>query len=215
MKVESLKNRKQRATLVCRMLDACCPNARMILEYSNHWELLVAVMLSAQCTDLQVNKVTKPLFKKYPLLDDYIRATPDVFEKDIFSTGFYKNKTKHILAAARVVRDRFGGYLPKTIEDMLAIPGVGRKTANVVLGNAFGIVEGIAVDTHVKRLARLFGLTAAEDPDTIEQDLMVVLPKSKWFEITYQIIDYGRRYCTARCRHTDCPMFQKLIGKFG
>lgn len=209
--MKTFEERKQRATLVCRMLDTLCSDARMILEYSTHWELLVAVMLSAQCTDVQVNKVTKQLFKKYPSLDDYILATPSVFEKDIFSTGFYKNKTKHVLAAARVIRDRFGGKIPKTIEEMIAIPGVGRKTANVVLGNAFGIVEGIAVDTHVKRLARLFGLTAAEDPDTIEQDLMAVFPKSKWFEITYQIIDYGRRYCTARCRHTDCPVFQKII----
>lgn len=209
--MKTFEERKQRATLVCRMLDALCPKARMILEYSNHWELLVAVMLSAQCTDLQVNKVTKQLFQKYPLLDDYIRATPSVFEQDIFSTGFYKNKTKNILAAAKVVRDRFGECLPKTIPEMLVIPGVGRKTANVVLGNAFGIVEGIAVDTHVKRLARLFGLTTAEDPDAIEQDLMAVLPKSKWFQITYQMIDYGRRYCTARCRHTDCPIFQKII----
>lgn len=209
--MKTLGERKQRATLVCRMLDTLCSDAHMILEYSNHWELLVAVMLSAQCTDVQVNKVTKQLFKKYPLLDDYIRATSSVFEKDIFSTGFYKNKTKNVLAAARVVQDRFGGKIPKTIEEMTAIPGVGRKTANVVLGNAFGIVEGIAVDTHVKRLARLFGLTSAKDPNAIEQDLMAVFPKSAWFDITYKFIDYGRRYCTARCRHTDCPMFQKLI----
>jgi endonuclease-3 len=127
----------------------------MILEYSNNWELLVAVELSAQCTDKKVNEITKKLFKKYKALDDYVKADPREFERDIFSSGFYRAKTKNILAAAKMVQEKFHGEIPKTMHEILTIPGVARKTGNVVLGNAYGVVEGIAVDTHVKRLARI------------------------------------------------------------
>ena len=179
----------------------------MILKHGNSWELLVAVELSAQCTDKKVNEVTAHLFKKYKTLDDYLKAKPREFEKDIFQTGFYKNKTKNILAAAKLVKEKFGGKLPKSISAMLTIPGVGRKTANVVLGNAYGIVEGIAVDTHVGRLARVLGLSRHTDPNKVEQDLMKIVPKKDWFKFTYLLIEYGRNYCPARPhKHDECPL---------
>lgn len=198
--------RKQRALTILYELKKLHPNAGMILKYTNPWELLVAVQLSAQCTDVQVNKVTEKLFKKYQKLDDYLNAKKKIFEHDIFSTGFYKNKTKNILAAAKMIKEKFHGNIPKTMKEMLMIPGVGRKTANVVLGNAYGIVEGIAVDTHVHRVSRVLGLTAETTPEKIEQDLMAVLPKKEWFTWTYRMIDYGRKYCTARCKHDKCPL---------
>jgi endonuclease III len=194
-------------------LERLFPLAGMILRYGNPWELLVAVELSAQCTDARVNLVTQKLFKKYRTLDDYVNADPREFEKDIFQTGFYKNKTKNILAAARVVKERFGGVLPKTMEEMLTIPGVGRKTANVVLGNAYGLAEGIAVDTHVMRLAQVLGLSKKKTAEKIEKDLMKIIPQKSWFRSTYLLIDYGRKYCTARPHdHAACPLGGELIG---
>ncbi len=185
----------------------------MILQYSNPWELLVAVELSAQCTDLRVNIVTEKLFRKYRSLEDYVNADPKEFEKDIFQTGFYKNKSKNILAAAKVLKETFGGELPKTMKDMLTIPGVGRKTANVVLGNAYGIAEGIAVDTHVMRLAQVLGLSRHKTPEKIEKDLMKLIPQKEWFHSTYLLIDYGRKHCTARPHdHEHCPLGGNLIG---
>ena len=181
----------------------------MILNFSTPWECLVAVQLSAQCTDMQVNRVTAKLFKKYRTLEDYVYAKPEDFEKDIFSTGFYKNKTKNILAAARVIHEDFGGRVPSTMCEILTVPGVARKTANVVLGNCYGVVEGIAVDTHVKRLTHRFGLTKARDPNKIEKDLMGLFPQKEWFSLTYYLIEYGRRYCTARTSdHSNCPLRQ-------
>jgi len=145
-----------------------------------------------------VNKVTKSLFKKYKTLNDYVQADIREFEQDIKSTGFYKMKAKNVLAGARVVQEEFGGEIPKTIKEMTTIPGVGRKTANVVLGNAYGIVEGIAVDTHVKRFAIRFDLTDNKTPEKIEQDLMEILPKKDWFNFTYLAIEYGRNIAPAR-----------------
>ena len=147
------------------------------LRYANNWELLVSVILSAQCTDKKVNEVTQKLFKKYKTLDDYVNADSKEFEKNIYSTGFYRNKTKNILASAKIVKETFGDKVPNTMEEILTLPGVSRKTANVVLGNAYGVVEGIAVDTHVIRLSRLLGLSNEKDPKKIEQDLMLILPK--------------------------------------
>lgn len=184
------------------LLKKLFPKAGMVLNYSNNWELLVAVVLSAQCTDVMVNKVTEKLFKKYRTLDDYVHADPRAFEQDIRSTGFYKNKAKNILAAAKIVQDRFGGKLPRTMEEMLEIPGVARKTANVVLGNAYGVVEGIAVDTHVRRFVLKFDLSDHRDPLRIEQDLMKLAPRKDWFTLTYLFIEYGRQICPAR-KH-DC-----------
>ncbi len=207
MEMQEKKISRKRAQDIYRALSKLFPKAGMVLKYSNNWELLVAVILSAQCTDKKVNEVTARLFKKYPKLEDYVRVNQKSFEKDIFSTGFYRNKTKNILAAAKMVQKRFGGKIPCTMSEMLIIPGVARKTANVVLGNAYGIVEGIAVDTHVKRLANRLGLSKHHDPRKIEQDLMAILPKSQWFKLTYLLIEYGRKYCTAKKHaHSACPL---------
>lgn len=199
--------KKRRAAEILHGLKKLFPEARMMLRYRSNWELLVAVELSAQCTDKKVNEVTEKLFKKYDKLDDYVEADPREFEKDIYQTGFYKNKTKNILAAAKMVEEQFGGKIPKTMEEILTIPGVARKTANIVLGNAYGIVEGIAVDTHVKRLATLWGLSREKNTDKIEKDLMELLPQKEWFDFTYRVIEYGRKYCTARVKdHSACPL---------
>jgi len=196
----------KKASNIIRELKKLFPKASMALKYSNNWELLVSVVLSAQCTDKKVNEVTEKLFKKYRALEDYVNAKPKDFEKDIYSTGFYKNKTKNILAAAKMIKREYGGEVPRTMSEMLTIPGVARKTANVVLGNAYGIVEGIAVDTHVKRLANLWGVSDENNPEKIEQDLMNLVPKKDWFKLTYLFIEYGRKYCPARHKHEDCPL---------
>lgn len=204
------EDKKEKAKKIVTELKKLFPDAKMILGHSNHWELLVAVQLSAQCTDKKVNEVTEKLFKKYKTLDDYIKVKPSEFEKDIYATGFYKNKTKNILAAAKMIKEKFGGTLPKTMAKMLTIPGVARKTANVVLGNAYGVVEGVAVDTHVRRLTQKFGLTKQNDPEKIEKDLMEIVPKKDWFKFTYLVIDYGRKYCPAKKHdHANCPLVKK------
>jgi len=207
--VGTIAERKKRATVIFARLKKLIPRqeATIALNFTNPWELLVAVILSAQCTDKKVNEVTATLFKKYHTLEDYIHADPREFEKDVFSTGFYRNKTKHILASAKLVRDVWNGRVPDTMMDILTLPGVSRKTANVVLGNAYGVVDGIAVDTHVRRLARLWGLTNEWDPKKIEIDLMQIIPKKGWLRATYYMIEYGRRYCPATIRdHSACPL---------
>jgi len=199
--------RISRGRVVLRRLKGLFPDVGMMLTYKNDWELLVAVELSAQCTDKKVNEVTPALFARYRTLNDYVDADPREFEQLIYQTGFYRNKTKNILAAATMVREEFGGKIPKTMEEMLRIPGVARKTANVVLGNAHGVVEGIAVDTHVKRLAHVLGLSEEHDPNKIERELMRVFPRKEWFHATYLLIEYGRTYCPARKHdHTKCPL---------
>lgn len=198
----SLEGRATTARKIVRKLRELFPKARIVLKYSNNWELLVAVQLSAQCTDKKVNEVTERLFQKYKTLEDYIEADPREFEKDIHSTGFFRNKTKNILAAGRMMQEKFGEKIPKTMKEILTLPGVARKTANVVLGNAYGVVEGIAVDTHVKRLSQKLGLTNHSDPVKIEKDLMELLPQKDWFFFTYGMIEYGRHICPAR-KH-DC-----------
>ncbi len=207
------KQLQEKAGAILSELRKLFPTAGMILKYSNNWELLVAVELSAQCTDKKVNEVTEKLFKKYRTLDDYVHANPREFEKDIFQTGFYRAKTKNILAAAKMVKEVYGGEIPRTMKEILLIPGVARKTGNVVLGNAYGVVEGVAVDTHVKRLARVFGLTKSENPIHIERDLMAIIPQEDWFKATYLFIEYGRTYCKAtRHDHAHCPL-KKFHGK--
>ena len=202
---------KKRALKIIRVLRKLFPHAAMSLHHADHWQLLVAVELSAQCTDKKVDEVTKLLFKKYRVLDDYIHANRHKFERDIRQTGFYHAKAKNILAAAKTVKEKFHGKVPKTMESMLTIPGVGRKSANVILGNAHGVVEGIAVDTHVKRLARVFGLSNEKTPEKIEKDLMLIVPKKEWFTITYLFIEYGRKYCVARPHdHELCPLTKLL-----
>lgn len=204
-----LNKLKDKASKIMADLKQLFPKSKTALNYSNNWELYVAVVLSAQCTDKKVNEVTEKLFKKYSKFDDYLKASSQEFERDVRPTGFYRNKAKNILAAADFIKKYFNGKLPKTMEEMLKIPGVGRKTANVVLGNAYGVVEGIAVDTHVKRLSRLFGLTKENNPDKIEKNLMAILPKKEWFDFTYRLIDYGRNYCPARPhRHEKCPLYK-------
>jgi endonuclease III len=209
----SLAARKKRAQKVFRVLGTLFPNPKIALAYGNHWELLVAVELSAQCTDKKVNEVTPALFKKYRTLDAYTHANPREFERMIHACGFYRAKTKNILAAAKVVKAKFHGKLPRTMAEMVTIPGVGRKSANVILGNAYGVVEGIAVDTHVKRLAGVLGLSREKTPEKIERDLMEIIPQKDWFKATYMLIDYGRKYCPARPhKHELCPL-TKALGK--
>ncbi len=211
-----LAARRERAELVNCELQKMYPRARCVLNYSNPWELVVAVQLSAQCTDAQVNKVTPALFARYPQLVDYVHARASDFERDIFSTGFYRNKARNILAAARMVSERFGGEVPRTMGELLELPGVARKTANVVLGNAYGVIDGIAVDTHVGRLAQVLGLTRAKMPEKIEQDLMRLLPREEWFVFTYRLIEYGREYCVARRHdHARCPLTPLLQDNAG
>lgn len=197
-----LRERKRRLRRILRELKKLFPRASIVLRYSSNWELLVSVILSAQCTDKKVNEVTARLFKKYRTLNGYVAADPAEFAHEIRPTGFFRSKTKNILAAAKMVKEKFHDQVPRTMRELLELPGVGRKTANVVLGNAYGIVEGIAVDTHVRRLSVKLGLTDHTDPDKIEQDLMKLLPKKEWFNFTYRMIEYGRHICSAR-RH-DC-----------
>ena len=181
---KTISNRQRRAREIFRWLKKNYPEARIALKFGNRMQLLVAVMLSAQCTDKKVNEVTVPLFKKYKTVGDFADADPAVFEKEIHSCGFYRAKTRNIIAAAKMIRREFRGVLPRTMRDMLRIPGVARKTANVVLGNAYGVVEGIAVDTHVIRFANVCGLSPHRDPKKIEQDLMRLFLKKDWFGLT-------------------------------
>ena len=191
---ETFNERKKRAAKIVRKLRQLFPKATIALKYSNFWELLVAVQLSAQCTDKKVNEVTAELFKKYRTLEDYLKADPKEFERDIHACGFFRNKTRNILAAARMVQEKFGGKVPRTMQAILQLPGVARKTANVVLANAYGVVEGIAVDTHVMRLSQKLGLTDSKNPVKIEQDLMKLLQKKDWFFFTYGMINTDVRY---------------------
>lgn len=178
------------------------PNPRIALDHSNTWELLVAVQLSAQCTDARVNKVTEKLFKKYTSVTAYADALQVEMEKDVYQCGFYRNKAKNIRNAARMLIEQFNGKVPKTMDALLTIPGVARKTANVVLSNAFQIHEGIAVDTHVRRFAIRFDLSDFTDPVRIERDLKEIMPQSEWWGFNHRLVHYGRDVCPAR-KH-DC-----------
>lgn len=183
---------------VLRILKKEYPLARIALNFNNPLELLVAVILSAQCTDVRVNIITAQLFKKYRTVRDYARADTKEFEQDIRSAGFFRNKAGNIISAAqKIVRD-YGGKVPDSMEELLTLPGVARKTANIVLFNAYGITSGIAVDTHVRRLSRRLGLTGNEDPVKIEQDLMKIIPKKDWGRFSYLLIEHGRKICDAR-----------------
>jgi len=195
---ESFEQKKKRAAKIFERLTKAYPNAKIVLNYKNNIQLLAAVILSAQCTDKKVNEVTEKLFKKYKTVDDFAKANLKTFEQEIRSTGFYHNKAKNIIAAAKMIRDKFGGKLPKTMDEMLLLPGVARKTANVVLGNAYGVVEGIAVDTHVRRVSRHLELTTEQNPEKIEQDLMKLFNKKDWFLLTYLFVEYGRGVHTAK-----------------
>jgi len=200
--MKKLQERKKRAQQINQMLKRLYPNAAIALKYTNNWELLVSVVLSAQCTDERVNAVTKKLFKKYKTIDDYAKAKQAVIEKNIYQTGFYRNKAKNIITAAKMIKKDFGGTVPDTMESLLKIPGVARKTANIVLSNAFGKNEGIAVDTHVRRFAIRFDLSDYTDPVRIERDLMELIPKKDWHQFNHALVLYGREACPAR-KH-DC-----------
>lgn len=189
---------KKRIQKVLQLLRASFPREQIFLEHESALELLIATILSAQCTDARVNIVTKKLFKKYTTLEEYVHANPREFEKDIHSTGFYKNKTKNILAACKKIKFEFGGNVPQTMEQLLLIPGVGRKTANIVLSQGFGIQEGITVDTHVQRLSQRLGLSKNKSPKKIEQDLMRVVPKTEYWWLNTALINHGRATCLAR-----------------
>ena len=181
------------------------------LNYSNPWELYVAVALSAQQTDVGVNRVTPDLFKKYKKLSDYQKATLEEFEQDIKRINFYRGKAKAIKKAADIVADKYNGKLPEDMEELIELPFIGRKTANVILQEAFGKTEGIVVDTHVRRLTTLFGLTTNKDPEKIERDLMGLLDKKYWHDFALGLILYGREYCTARCKHESCPLREYIV----
>jgi endonuclease-3 len=186
------------ALKIIKLLEKEHPDAKIALHYTNPLELLIATILSAQCTDERVNIVTKKLFKKYRTAEDYANADVKELEEDIRSTGFYRNKTRNIKKCCQMLVERFNSQVPQAMEEMLKLPGVARKTANVVLSNAFGVIEGIAVDTHVRRLAIRLGLTEQEDPDKIEANLMEIVPKNYWMKITDLLIFHGRRVCIAK-----------------
>jgi len=174
------------------------PDAQGTLDFSNPLELLIATELAAQSTDERVNRVSRDLFRKYRSVEDYATVSEEELEQDIRSTGFYRNKAKNIRAASQRIITNYGGEVPRTMEDLLTLPGVGRKTANVVLGNAFGIIVGFVVDTHVGRLARRFGWTTNEDPVKVEQDLMRIVPRKDWLDLSHLMIYHGRAICIAR-----------------
>jgi endonuclease-3 len=187
-----------RVRAILQKLDEAYPEAACALTHRNAFQLLVSTILSAQCTDERVNRVTATLFPKYPNPKAFAYANPNELEQDIRPTGFFRNKTKSIMGASKKIVEEFRGEVPRTMEELLTLPGVARKTANVVLGTAFGIASGIVVDTHVQRLAERLDLSKNSDPKKIEQDLMQVIPKEKWILFSHQLIWHGRRVCQAR-----------------
>jgi len=189
-------------TEIIEILKRTYPKAKCALHHRNPLELLVSTILSAQCTDERVNKVTEKLFQKYRSAKDFSTADPKTFEQEIKPTGFFRNKAKSILGCTAALVEKHGGEVPKTMEELLELPGVGRKTANVILGNAFGIASGIVVDTHVRRLANRIGFSKEDDPEKIEQDLMKIIPKSDWILFANALIWHGRKRC--RARNPDC-----------
>jgi endonuclease-3 len=189
---------KQRVRKIIRLLKRAYPDAKCSLNHANAFELLIATILSAQCTDARVNIVTQDLFRKYRQPEDYLKVSPKELEKDIRTTGFFRNKTKSIQGTAKVLTEEYGGKVPETIEELLELPGVARKTANVVLGNAFGIRSGVVVDTHVTRLSHRLGLSSQKTAEKIEQDLIAIVPKKDWVIFPHLLIAHGRGICKAR-----------------
>jgi endonuclease-3 len=187
-----------RASKVLELLEKNYPNAEIALDYATPLQLLVATILSAQATDKQINMITPKLFKKYKTAGDYANADLEELEQYIKSSGFYHNKAKNIKNCCKTLVEKFHSKVPKTMNELIELPGVGRKTANIILANAFGIVEGVAVDTHVGRLAQRLGLSEKKDPNKIEADLMKIIPKDQWMRITDLLIFHGRRVCTAK-----------------
>ena len=190
--------RKERVAKILGILDEMYPAATCALRHNNPWQLLVATILSAQCTDKRVNEVTPGLFAKYPTPEDFAAVRPEVLANDIRSTGFFNNKAKSIVGAARKIVNEFHGEIPRTMEEMLTIPGAARKTANVVLGTAYGIASGVVVDTHVQRISQRLDFTKNTVPVKIEEDLKKILPQDRWIRFSHQIILHGRALCVAR-----------------
>ena len=213
MTPKKLRERKTRILKLDLALKKLFPSVTTELVFKTPWQFMVAVQLSAQCTDKRVNIVTKELFKKYKTLDDYVKADPGEFEKMIRSVTYFHNKTRNILAAAKVVKKEFGGKLPKTMQEMLRVPGVGRKTANVILSDLHGIGEGITVDTHVIRFARRFDLSNHKDAVKIERDLMEILPKKEWPHFSHRVVFYGRYIAPARKYDTKKDPLIKIYPK--
>ncbi|MDY7009498.1 MAG: endonuclease III [Planctomycetota bacterium] len=213
MSRESKIDRKKRTARITAALRKLYPDAKTALRHSNPLQLLVATILSAQCTDARVNIVTKDLFKKYKSAGDYAKARQETFEQEIRTTGFYRNKAKNIIAAAKIIIADFDGKVPENMEDLLSLPGVARKTANIVLGNAFGKNDGIAVDTHVRRLSGRLGLSKHTDPVKIEKDLMELVPRRGWTVFSHLLIFHGRAVCGARKPDCEECAISKLCPK--
>ncbi len=188
----------KRVRAILEKLDVAYPAVTCALEHRNPFQLLIATILSAQCTDERVNQVTKTLFEEYPKPEDFAYANPRELEQEIRPTGFFRNKTKSVMGASKRIVEEFGGKVPPTMEELLTLPGVARKTANVVLGTAYGIAAGVVVDTHVLRLSRRLDLTKHDDPKKVEQDLMRAIPQDRWILFSHQLIWHGRRVCQAR-----------------
>lgn len=198
--------KEEKTKEILKELKKLFPNVKIALNYSNALELLIAVIMSAQSQDKQVNVITADLFKKYKTLNDYVKTPLSQFENDIKRIGLFRAKAKNIKATVEILDKQYGGKVPDSIEELTKLPGVGRKTANVILYSIYGKTEGIAIDTHAKRLSQLFGLVDTDDVVKIEKELMEIVPKKDWGEITYLFAEYGRQYCTARCKHLDCPL---------
>ncbi len=201
-------DKKEVMAEIIKKLKKEYPVLKSALSFSSPFELLAATILSAQTTDVHVNKVTETLFKKYKSVKEFANADPAALEKDASSVNFYRNKSRNIQNSARIIIEKFNGEVPRTMNDLISLPGVARKTANIVLYNVFGIIEGIAVDTHVIRLSGRLGLTKNEDPVKIEKDLMEIVPKKEWGNITHLLIFHGRKICQAKKpMHKDCVLF--------
>ena len=198
VKPKTVLARAARVRKILSILDEIYPNVTCALTHSSPWELLVATILSAQCTDKRVNEVTPGLFRKYPKPQDFASVSQEELAVDIYSTGFFNNKAKSVIGAAKKIIHEFGGQVHRTIEELVTVPGAARKTANVVLGTCFGIASGVVVDTHVQRISRRLELTKQSDPVKIEQDLMKVLPQDRWIQFSHQLIHLGRQICDAR-----------------
>lgn len=188
----------KRAAIIVERLDRLYPNARTALNWSSPWELLVAVVLSAQCTDVRVNQVTPGLFKSHPSVADFAGADQARLEQEIRPTGFFRNKTKNIMGAARLVVAEYAGQVPKTMPELLRLPGIARKSANIILAEAYGVIAGIPVDTHVKRLTNRLGLTKSADPVKIESEMMAIVPPADWYRFSSVLVLHGRAVCVAR-----------------
>ena len=199
--------RKARLEKILKLLDTMYPEATCALHHENPWQLLVATILSAQCTDKRVNEVTPGLFRKYPTIEDFANVSQAELAQDIKSTGFFNNKSKSIIGAAKKILSDFHGEVPKTMDELLTVPGAARKTSNVVLGTAYGISSGVVVDTHVQRLVQRLDLSKSGDPVNIEKDLMKIIPQDRWILFSHQLIHHGRQLCIARKpRCVDCPL---------